>query len=88
LYIISKDKVRLHMNKKGINTQKELAEHMSISKNQLSMLLSTHFNPIKSSALKLCEALGTNLEEIMFKLKCLLMVQNLLKIRNKMNKSM
>jgi len=64
LYIISKDKVRLHMNKKGINTQKELAEHMSISKNQLSMLLSTHFNPIKSSALKLCEALGTNLEEI------------------------
>lgn len=65
LYTISKDKVRLHMNKNGIATQKELAEHVGISKNQLSMLLSTHFNPIKSNALKLCEVLDVNLEEIL-----------------------
>jgi len=52
------------MNKNGIATQKELAKHLGISKNQLSMLLSDHFNPIKSNALKLCEVLDTNLEEI------------------------
>lgn len=52
------------MNKNGIVTQKELAEHLGISKNQLSMLLSVHFNPIKSNALKLCEVLDVNFDEI------------------------
>lgn len=64
LYTISKDKVRLHMNNNGITTQKELAEQLGISKNQLSMLLSTHFNPIKSNALKLCEVLDVTFDEI------------------------
>jgi DNA (cytosine-5)-methyltransferase 1 len=52
------------MKRKGISTQKELAEHLGISKNQLSMLLSPNFNPIKSNALKLAEMLDVNFEEI------------------------
>ena len=53
------------MNKNGIDTQKELAEQIGISKNQLSMLLSVNFNPIKSNVLKLCEVLDVNIEEIL-----------------------
>lgn len=49
---ISKEKVRMHMKKQGLSTQKELAENLGISKNQLSMMLSPSFNPIKSNALK------------------------------------
>nr|WP_238785801.1 MULTISPECIES: DNA (cytosine-5-)-methyltransferase [unclassified Bacillus (in: firmicutes)]WGD67764.1 DNA (cytosine-5-)-methyltransferase [Bacillus velezensis] len=64
MYTISKNKVRLHMEKHGISTQKQLAEQLGISKNQLSMLLSPNFNPIKSNALKLCEILDVNFEEI------------------------
>lgn len=64
MYNISKDKVRVHMKRKGISTQKQLAEHLGISKNQLSMLLSPNFNPIKSNALKLAEILNVNFEEI------------------------
>ncbi|AOU03160.1 DNA (cytosine-5-)-methyltransferase [Bacillus velezensis] len=52
------------MKKHGISTQKQLAEQLGISKNQLSMLLSPNFNPIKSNALKLCEILDVNFEEI------------------------
>ncbi|MGA4834530.1 DNA (cytosine-5-)-methyltransferase [Bacillus velezensis] len=52
------------MEKNGISTQKQLAEQLGISKNQLSMLLSPNFNPIKSNALKLCEILEVNFEEI------------------------
>lgn len=51
------------MKKKGINTQNELAKKIGISKNQLSMMLS-NFNPIKSSALKLCNVLDVNIEKI------------------------
>ncbi|WZL74286.1 DNA (cytosine-5-)-methyltransferase [Clostridiaceae bacterium 35-E11] len=64
MYTISKDKVRIHMKKHGLTTQKELAEQLGISKNQLSMILSPNFNPIKTNALKLCEVLDVNFEEI------------------------
>ncbi|MGG0473554.1 DNA (cytosine-5-)-methyltransferase [Priestia aryabhattai] len=64
MYTISKDKVRLHMKRHGISTQKDLAELLGISKNQLSMLLSPNFNPIKSNAMKLCEILDVNFEDI------------------------
>jgi DNA (cytosine-5)-methyltransferase 1 len=64
LYTISKDKVRVHMKRHGISTQKQLAEQVGISKNQLSMLLSPNFNPIKSNAMKLCEILDVTFEEI------------------------
>ncbi|HHK5559599.1 DNA (cytosine-5-)-methyltransferase [Bacillus cereus] len=53
------------MRKLGITTQKELAEKLNITQNQLSMLLSSNFNPIKSNAMKLCETLEVDLEEIM-----------------------
>lgn len=52
------------MRRKGIATQKQLAEHLGISKNQLSMLLSPNFNPIKSNAMKLCGILDVDFEEI------------------------
>ncbi|MCM3195819.1 DNA (cytosine-5-)-methyltransferase [Priestia megaterium] len=64
MYTISKEKVRIHMQKLGLSTQKDLAEQLGVSKNQLSMLLSPNFNPIKSNAMKLCEILGVNFEEI------------------------
>lgn len=64
MYTISKDKVRVHMKKHGISTQKQLAEQLGISKNQLSMLLSPNFNPIKNNAMKLCEVLDVNFEDI------------------------
>ncbi|CDQ38915.1 DNA (cytosine-5-)-methyltransferase [Virgibacillus salexigens] len=63
-YTISKEKVRLHMKKHGITTQKELAEQLGLSKNQLSMLLSPNYNPIKSNALKLCETLDVSFDDI------------------------
>ncbi|KAB2489665.1 DNA (cytosine-5-)-methyltransferase [Priestia endophytica] len=52
------------MKRKGISTQKQLAEQLGISKNQLSMLLSPNFNPIKSNAIKLAEILEVDFEEI------------------------
>lgn len=55
---INKEKVKELMNKKGIATQTELAELLGITKNQLSVMLSTKFNPIKSNVLNLCELLG------------------------------
>lgn len=61
---ISKEKVRLHMKKHGITTQKELAEQLGVSKSQLSMLLSSNYNPIKSNAMKLCETLDVNINDI------------------------
>lgn len=64
MYNLSKEKVRLHMNKKGISTQNELAEKMNLSKNQISMLLSSNFTPIKSNALKLCDILGVSFNDI------------------------
>lgn len=67
LYTINKDRVKAEMEKAGIKTQKELAERMNISKNQLSMLLSPKFDPIKSNARKLCEILDTPIDNILVK---------------------
>src|SRR5699024_12383750 len=61
---ISRETVRLHIKKHGITTQKELAEQVGVSKSQLSMLLSSNYNPIKSSAMKLCESLDVNINDI------------------------
>ncbi|NHN32138.1 DNA (cytosine-5-)-methyltransferase [Paenibacillus sp. S3N08] len=55
------------MQKAGITSQKELAQKMDMSKNQISMLLSPKFDPIKSSARKLCEILDIPLDEILNK---------------------
>lgn len=64
MYVISKEKVREHMNSKGIHTQKELAEELGISETQLSYVLSNQYSPIKSNAMKLCEVLEVNINHI------------------------
>lgn len=64
MYKISKEKVRDRMKEAGIQTQNELAEKLNVTKNQLSMILSSNYNPIKSNALMLCEALEVGIEEI------------------------
>ncbi|MDD2498126.1 MAG: DNA (cytosine-5-)-methyltransferase [Desulfitobacteriaceae bacterium] len=54
---LNKFKVREAMAKKGISTQTVLASMMGITKNQLSVMLSDRFYPIKSNVKKLCEIL-------------------------------
>jgi DNA (cytosine-5)-methyltransferase 1 len=46
---INKFKIKELMAKKEIGTQAELAKILGISKQQLSMILSDKFNPIKSN---------------------------------------
>ena len=53
------------MDRKGIHTQTDLAQAMNITKNQLSVLLSDSYNPIKSSVEKLCTTLDILPEDIM-----------------------
>lgn len=48
------------MAKKKISTQKELADMLGISKNQLSNILSDKFNPIKSNVVELANFLGVS----------------------------
>lgn len=67
MYTISKEKVRKTMKAAGISTQKELAQKLNMTTSQLSMLLSPKFDPIKSNARKLCEALNVSLEDITVK---------------------
>lgn len=59
-----KRKINELMSSKGISTQTELAKIMGITKNQLSVLLSDKYCPIKSNALKLCSILDVNISEI------------------------
>src|SRR5699024_7816795 len=61
---ISKETVRLHMKKHGITAQIEVAEQLGGRKRQPSMLLSSNDDPIKSTAVKLCETLDVNINDI------------------------
>ena len=61
---ISKVKVKEAMETQGIKTQNELANAMGITKNQLSLILSDSYNPIKSSVINLCHSLQITPEEI------------------------
>ena len=54
---INKIAVLEAMSKKGIKTQTELAQLMNITKNQLSVMLSEKFDPIKSNVAHLCTLL-------------------------------
>lgn len=56
--VIDKKKIRSLMNKNGIKSQKQLAELMDITPNQLSLMLSTSFSPLKSNVEKLINILG------------------------------
>lgn len=64
-YIIDKEEVHYIMEKQNIKTQTELAERLGITKNQLSLLLSTKSNPIKSNYQKLFDVLGVSPMDIM-----------------------
>lgn len=56
-YVIDKDLVHTVMKEKQISTQTELAKKIGVSKNQLSVILSSRSNPIKSNYQKLCDVL-------------------------------
>jgi len=62
---INKVKVKEIMEEHGIVTQTELARAMGITKNQLSVILSDSYCPIKSSVKNLCSTLNISPEEIM-----------------------
>ena len=62
---IDKNKLINIMKKKGIKNQVELAACMGITKNQLSVILSEKFVPIKSNVERLCDILEIGFDEIM-----------------------
>lgn len=54
---IDKEKIHAIMKRKNIKTQQELANLMGITKNQMSVLLSSKTNPFKNNFIKLCSVL-------------------------------
>lgn len=60
MYFINKVRIKEAMDKQRIKTQTELAEILGISKNQLSLMLSERYNPMKSKAVELCEVLNVS----------------------------
>jgi len=63
--MIDKNKIKKIMKNKNIKNQNELAHYMGISKNQLSVILSDKFNPIKSTVERMCNILDIGFDEIM-----------------------
>ena len=59
-YIIDQHQIIKLMEKQKIKTKKELAHKMGITPNQLSVLLSHKFEPIKSVTCKLATTLNVN----------------------------
>lgn len=64
-YKLNKLKIIESMNKKGFKTQNEFAKDLKITKNQLSVMLSSKFNPIKSNVIRLCDKLDISVEDIL-----------------------
>lgn len=62
---LSKVKIREAMQSKGIKTFTELAEAIGITKNQLSVMLSDSYNPLKTRVEDLCGVLSVQPDEIM-----------------------
>jgi DNA (cytosine-5)-methyltransferase 1 len=62
---LSKVKVREAMDKKRIKTYTELAEQLGITKNQLSVMLSDDYNPLKSRVEDMCRVLSVEPNDIM-----------------------
>lgn len=62
---INKVKIKEAMEKQGITTQTELADKLGITKNQLSIMLSEKYNPIKSKVVELCEVLKVTPKDIL-----------------------
>lgn len=59
-YVIDKAKVHEIMKSNGISTQQELANMIGITKNQLSVVLSSKTVPFKSTYINLCSALNVS----------------------------
>lgn len=53
------------MDKQGIKTFTELAEGIGITKNQLSVMMSESYNPIKTRVVAMCDHLRVNPDEVM-----------------------
>jgi len=62
---INKVKIKEAMERQGIKTQTELANKLGITKNQLSVMLSEKYNPIKSKVVELCELLKITPKDIL-----------------------
>ncbi len=62
---ISKVKVKEAMEKHGIKTFSELAEKLGITKNQLSVMLSDNYSPLKARVEDLCLLLNVRPDAIM-----------------------
>lgn len=64
---VSREKVHQFMQEQSIQTQTELAKRMGITKNQLSVMLSSRFDPIKSNIVTLAHCLSVSVVEILEK---------------------
>ena len=62
---LSKIKVKEKMEARGIRTFTELAEYLGITKNQLSVMMSDTYNPLKARVEELCRVLQVSPDEIM-----------------------
>lgn len=62
---LSKVKIKEMMDQQGIKTFAELAKRMGITKNQLSVMLSDGYNPLKTRVNDLCTVLKVHPDEIM-----------------------
>lgn len=62
---IDKAKVKQLMAENQIGTQTDLAKKLGINKQQISVMLSSRFNPIKSNVVKLSEELGVSPMEVL-----------------------
>lgn len=61
---LCKWKIQRIMQEKGIVSFKQLAEKLDVTPNQLSVMMSESYSPIKRGTIKLCQALDVSLEEI------------------------
>lgn len=61
---LSKVKIQGLMEQKGISTLKELAERIGVTPNQLSVMLSSNYEVLKSRVCDLCDVLETDVESI------------------------
>lgn len=62
---VDRVKIKEVMGKSNIKTQTQLAAIMGITKNQLSVILSEKYNPIKSNITDMCDVLGISPLEIL-----------------------
>lgn len=62
---LSKVKIREAMSRQGIKNFTELSHQLNITKNQLSVMLSDNYNPLKARIEQLCQLLNVAPNEIM-----------------------